>query len=281
MAADVMLRLGSEEGYPDAGAQGFTDPFPGITLTHPLYRRLVETRMVALADAAKIQDIGVPSWNDVVFGIRSVYAKTQALGALPRNLILGYSPSSKFGYGNILQSGAAAAGTDTDVTGKTITFSAANVNTMAGRVGVIAVATVDALLANGLIVGGLTAIGDPTVASTGILYARRTDPSNWIRITRQSATNLRVEKDVAAAVTTEADITIPSTEPVSGSAIFLRLEGTSLKVYMNGTKYATIALSAGAQGLAGTLIGFAASVAATILTGEFEAWTVAPPYQTK
>lgn len=280
MAVDVAFHIGQDEGFGDVGAYGFTDPFPGITLSHPLYRRLVETRMVALADAAKIQDIGVPTYNDVAYAVRSVYAKTGALGALPRNLIAAYSPGSKFGYANILLSGAAAATTDTDVTGKTITFPS-SVNTMAGRIGATGIATVDALLANGLIVGFITGIGDPTVASTGILYARRTDTNNWIRISRQAATNLRVEKDVATVITTEADITIPTGEPVTGSAIFLRLEGTSLKVYMNGTKYATVALSAGAQGLAGTLIGYDTGLPAVRIGGEFEAWTVAPPYFTK
>lgn len=280
MAVDIMFHLGQDEGFADAGAYGLSDPFPGVTLTHPMYRRLVETRMVALADAARIQDIGVPSWNDVIYGVRNVYAKTPALGVLPRNLIAAYSPSSKFGYANIGVSGAAAAVADTDVTGKTITFPS-SVNTAVGRIGATGVATVDALLANGLIVGFITGIGDPTVANSGLLYVRRTDTNNWIRISRQAATNLRVEKDVATVVTTEADVTIPTTEPVTGSAIFLRLEGTSLKVYMNGTKYATIALSAGAQGLAGTLIGYDTGLPANRLGAEFEAWTVAPPYFTK
>jgi hypothetical protein len=278
------LDLGTVEGYNDAGDVGFTDPFPTMDLTQQIYRNLVETRICALANAARIQDVGVPTWNDVLFGYRSVYAKARSLGTIAPHLLAAFSGSSLAGYANKNSYGAAAATTFTDVTGKTVT-SASAVTTPAGLIGNAAAAsTLTIPLAAGTLknycVGGLVPFGDPAVPNTNYIYAKRTDANNGIRVSRQSATNVRLERNVAGTPATEADITVPTTEQVSGSAIFLRLnQDDTYGVFMNGVRIGTGTLNAAAIALTGLLVG--ADITGLKVIGEFECWSLAPPYQSK
>lgn len=281
------LQLGTDEAYTDAGNVGFNDPFPLIALTHQQYRNLVETRMAAMANVPNIQAIGVPTWNDVVFQFRSVYAKAQSLGAAPPNLLAAYSPMAAFGYAQGNSTGVAGATTATDVTGKTVTLSNAAINTPAGLLGSTTAATtlsidLGAGNSNGICVGMLVGAGDPTIGNSPTLMARRTDANNWLRVWRQSATNVRFDKDVASATTTEADMTVPSTEPVTGSAIFLRLNAdNTYGVWYNGVRIGSGTVSAGGIALTGTLLAYDATGPQFHVNAEIEAWRVAAPYQTK
>lgn len=279
MAAPSTLRIGSDEGFSDAGVYGLTDPFPTMPLDSLYIRRLVETRKVAMADQVNCQAIGVPSWNDVAFAHRSVYAKIGALGALPRNLLFAYSPAAKLGYTQAM--GGATGTTDTDVTGKTITFPASAIMDSARLV--TTTGTFTAPLAAGSLDNQVWLFGAHGEEGVGLnyFYLRYTDANNWIRIHRQSTIVVRIEKNVASVVTTEADIAVPATEPSVGSVYALRINGAVGKVYVNGTLYATLALSAGAQALTGLLVGGAAAIVARGLVGEIEVWSTLPPYFTK
>jgi hypothetical protein len=272
------------EGYSDAGDVGFTDPFPSVDLSQQMFRNLVETRICALANAARIQDVGVPTWNDVLFGVRSVYARTRSLGTLPPTLLAAFSPMGQFGYANKNSLGVAAATTATDVTGKTVTMTSA-VNTALGLVGPSgASSTLTIPLAAGTLkgycVGGIVPVGDPAVPDTNYLYAKRTDANNGIRLSRQSATNVRLERNVSGTPSTEADITVPSTEMVAGAAMFLRLNtDDTYGVFLNGVRIGTGTLNAAAVSLTGLLVGV--DITGPGVAGEIEAWSLAPPYQTK
>lgn len=278
------LELGSVEGYTDSGDVGYTDPFPSIDLSQQSFRNLVETRLACMANAARIQDVGVPTWNDVLFGVRSVYARARGLGTIAPNLLAAFSPASLSGYANRNAYGAAAATSFTDVTGKTVTTASAT-PVPSGLVGnASAGSTLTIPLAAGTLknycVGGIVPFGDPAVPNTNYIYAKRTDANNSIRVSRQSATNVRLERNVAGTPVTEADMTVPNTEQVSGSAIFLRLnQDDTYGVWMNGVRIGTGTLNAAAIALTGLLVG--ADITGTKVIGEFEAWSLAPPYQSK
>lgn len=278
------LDLGTVEGYTDSGDVGFTDPFPSVDLSQQSFRNLVETRMCALANVARIQDVGVPTWNDVLFGIRSVYARARSLGTLPPNLLAAFSGSALAGYASKNTYGQAANTIFTDVTGKTVTTAAAT-PTPAGLIGnATAASTMTIPLAAGTLknycVGGLLPMGDPAVPNTNYIYAKRTDANNGIRVSRQSATNVRLERNVSGTPVTEADMAVPTTEQISGSAIFLRLNlDDTYGVFMNGVRIGTGTLNAAAIALTGLLVGM--DITGTKLIGEFECWSLAAPYQSK
>jgi hypothetical protein len=278
------LFLGTQEGYNDVGNVGYNDPFPSVYLVQQAYRNLVETRMAALANVPRIQDVGVPTWNDVVLGYRNVYG-SQALGNLPRNLLAAFSPSGQFGYGNRNTYGSASAANSTDVTGKTVTYGAA-VLTPVGLLGNATASSVVTIntgtgTTKGIVVVGITGPGDPA-DYTDYVYAMRTDVNNWIRVYRQSATNVRFESNVATTVATIADYTVATTEQNGGSAAAIRINtDNTYSVYYNGVRLGTGTLAVPVQGLTGTLVGMAADTPAADVVWEFEAWSTAPPYQTK
>jgi len=272
---DTVQQIGSELGFvenPVAG-QSLQDPFPNTNLMSMPYRRLAETRQAALSGKNAI----ALTWNDVLYAHRMVYTKVNQLGSrLPTNLLFAYSPGAKLAYTTAM--GGVTGTTDTDVTGKT--FTQAQGQIIDGVRIQVANGVSTAPLATGQTdnqVWLMLAHGEPAVAAASIMYARRTDANNWIRFFRQSATNVRIEKDVASATTTERDITIPTTEPISGSAYAIRINGTICQVFVNGTLYDQFTLSAGAQGLTGLQVGFDTTAAARAGMGELEVWSTAAP----
>lgn len=276
------LFLGTQEGYGDVGNVGYNDPFPSVYLAQQAYRNLVETRAAALANVSRIQDVGVPTWNDVILGVRNVYGNA-SLGSLPKNLLAAFSPAGQFGYANRNAYGSAAAANSTDVTGKTVTFASAVLTPIGllGNATASSVVTINAGVTKGIVVAGIMGPGDPT-DTTDYLYAMRTDANNWVRAYRQSTTNVRFESDVASTVATIADYTVASTEQNSGSALAIRINtDNTYAVYYNGVRLGTGTLAAPVQALTGTLIGTAADTPAADVVWEFEAWSTTPPYQTK
>lgn len=278
------LFLGTQEGYNDVGNVGYNEPFPSTFLAQQAYRNLVETRMSALANAARIQEVGTPTWNDVVLGVRHVYG-SQALGNLPRNLLAAFSPQGQFGYANRNTYGSAAAANSTDVTGKTVTYASA-VLTPAGLLGNATAASVVTIntgagTTKGIVVVAITGPGDPG-DYTDYVYAMRTDANNWVRAYRQSATNVRFESDVASTVATIADYPVATTEQNGGAATAIRINAdNTYAVYYNGVRLGTGTLAAPVQALTGTLVGVAADTPAADVVWEFEAWSTTPPYQSK
>jgi hypothetical protein len=279
---NTTLRLGNNEGYNDAGVIGLQDAFPTQPLDTTAIRRLTETRMCALANANKIQDVGVPSWNDVMFAHRRIYAATRSMGGVAPNLLVAYSPAANLGY-DVDGRGAIQGTTETDETGKTVTLPASSSWDGARTVSTAQIATVPlaAGTTDNLAWVQLCHIENSVTASIAtFMYARYTDANNWLRLSRQSATNVRLEKDVAAVVTTEADFVVSATEPFDGSAYALRINGTLASVYCNGLKLGTVTLSAGAQALVGLLTGQIVPVSRGAL-GELEVWSTNSPYYTK
>lgn len=272
---DAVLHIGTNEGFTGRpGLTGTDDPFTVLPVSDYRYKRLAETRAAALQGKTLPYQM---NWNDVVFAHRMVYDKATGLGPrLPTNLMFAYSPAAKLAYSQ--NYGRAQETTDTDVTGKTITTAAGQIIGQ-GRVQVangvstapLAAGTTDNL------VWIMLAQGEPAVAAAPIMYARRTDANNWIRFFRQSATNVRIEKDVATTITTERDVTVPATEPIVGSAYAIRINGATCSVYVNGTQYDSFTLSAGAQGLTGLQVGFDTTAAARAVMGELEVWSTLAP----
>ena len=272
--ADTVLRIGTDEGFVgNYGVPGSSDPTPTVSLGDYRIKRLIETRMAAMGGKTLPFTL---SWNDIVFAYRMIYTR-EATARLPSNLLFAYSPAAKLAYSNAY--GRAQETTDTDVTGKTFTLASGQLVDQGRQQAAAGVST--APLATGFtdnLVWIMLAHGEPAVAAHPILYARRTDASNWLRLTRQSATNVRLEKDVATTITTERDTTIPATEPLSGSAYALRINGTVAQIYVNGTKYDEFTLSAGAQGLTGLQIGFDVGAAGRAVMGELEVWSTLPTF---
>lgn len=272
---DAVLHIGTNEGFTGRpGLTGTDDPFQSLPVSEYRYKRLAETRAAALQGKTLPYQM---SWNDVVYAYRMVYDKATGMGSrLPTNLMFAYSPGAKLGYS--ANYGRAQETTDTDVTGKTITLAAGQVvgqTRMQAATGVstapLAAGTLDNL------VWLMLAHGEPAVAAAPIMYARRTDANNWIRFFRQSTTNVRIEKNVASTTTTERDVTVPSTEPIVGSAYAIRINGTICSVYVNGIQYDSFTLSAGAQGLTGLQVGFDMTAAGRAVMGELEVWSTNAP----
>lgn len=269
------LTLGTDEGYAEPGLPGATNPFPQVNLHAPQYQRLVQNRIAGLSNEASTA--AVPNINDVVMGHRSVYAPKRYMGygtGLPSRLLFAYDPAAAVGYTELSALPSAATGTVVDVTGKAIATPGNMVQLKGGGL-LAAVGLVTAPVArnNDLFAQWLTYASTDLAATTKYLV-RVTDTNNWIGIHRQSATNLRVERNVASVVATERDITIPASTPVNGNAIGIRLSGTSAAVYLNGTRVDSWTLNAAAQGLAGTLSGilFAAGGNLLSLVDCWEVW---------
>ena len=278
------LELGTDEGYSDSGDVGFTDPFPGMPLASQTVRNLVETRKACLANVPTIQAVGVPSWNDCIFGFRAVYAKARSMGTIAPNMLAAYSPSQAFGYASKNAGGTAAATTATDITGKTVTTASA-VNTDRGLLGNATAGSVLTIpLAAGTLknycVGMIVGSGDPSVPNSGSLFAKRTDANNYLRVFRQSATNVRFERNVAGTPVTEADMPVAASEQIMGSAIFLRLnQDDTYGVWYNGVRIGSGTLSAPGIALTGLLVGY--DLVAGKIGAEIEAWSLTAPYQSK
>lgn len=251
------LLIGTTEGHAGVGttaassAVGFQDPFPYDELLSYPVRRFCETFMAA-GQGQTLQF--KPSWNDCVNLYRTLFTRG-AMGSPPPNLIAGFSPGRLLGNLNPPAINLAQVSNFVDpVTGATINVANANVNRGSIDLAAVGSTTVVAQADNLMVVGLISQ--DPGLFTGPLVTIRRTDGSNYIRAFRQSATNLRVEKNVAGVATTEQDLTVPTAEPISGAAIGIRVNGTNMKVFLNGTMYGNFTMSAGAQSLTGTEAGF-------------------------
>lgn len=269
MPADSVLLEGTANGHAAAGLVGYQDPFPTEVLSSYSNRRYVETVMATLQG----QSLGFkPSWNDVVYAMRLFHAKG-TMGAVPAKLLAGYSPSRALGQLNPGQINLAQASNPVDVvTGATVTMANASVTRGGVDLAAAGIATVPALVDNVAVIALLSQ--DPGLYTGPLVHIRRTDANNWIRVSRQSATNIRVEKDVTTTITTELDTTIAATEPTSGGALGIRINGTRCRVFYDGGMIADFTLSAGAQGLAGTLAGVELADVARQKVDAFSVWNV-------
>lgn len=250
MPADGVLLVGSTDGHTASGLVGYQDPFPTEELNSYYNRRYIETVMATLQG----QSLGFrPSWNDIVYSYRMAHTKG-SVGAQPPKLIAGFNPARLLGQQNPAILNTTFAGSYVDpVTGVTITTGTSTNSKGSLDVSVAGVVTVPAQNDNLAVIALLSQ--DPALFTGPLLHIRRTDANNWIRVSRQSATNIRIEKDVATVVTTELDTTVAASEVITGAAIGIRINGTRCRLFLNGGMIADFTLSAGAQGLAGTLAG--------------------------
>lgn len=269
MPADGVLLVGTTDGHEASGLVGYQDPFPTEELNSYFNRRYIETVMATLQGG----NLGFrPSWNDVVYSYRMAHTKG-SMGAQPAKLLAGYSPVRALGQLNPAQINVAQATNPVDpVTGATVTMTNANVTRGGVDLAAAGVVTVPAQVDNVAIIALLSQ--DPGLFTGPLVHIRRTDANNWIRVSRQSATNIRVEKDVATVITTELDTTIAATESITGAAIGVRINGTRCRVFLNGGMIADFTLSAGAQGLAGTLAGVELADVARQKLEAFSVWNV-------
>lgn len=266
----TVLAIGNPQGVVSPGVPGATDAFPGQDFTTLAIRRLTENRMAGLSN--KTLDFK-PSWNDVLYSQRSVYDN-----AFPKAPQLFDALSAARLLGNLadvptqLAQGTAFTGSRG---GKTWTFSAnANANdggfipTANGQV-VVASVGVDNVFLNAL------GLSDPGLTAGNWMAVKYTDANNMLRVLRQSATNVRVERVVAGTPTTELDTTIvAATDPISSSALGIRINGTVCAVFINGRKIASFTLSAGAQALAGTSVAFQTTTAGRLNNDLMEIYQV-------
>lgn len=249
---DSTLVIGTNNGHVGTGLVGFQDAIPFEPQSY-IMRRYVETFLATMQGQA----LGYkPSWNDVLNTYRMLHTR-DGMGALPANMIAGYSPAGALARTNPQSGTNSYTATKTDnVSGAVLTASSGiRVHKSLGMPSATGVNTVVAQNDNLAIVASV--IGD-NVSSQYVgplVHIRRTDANNWIRVSRQAAGNVRVEKDIASAVTTEADLPVDTTEPLSGAAIGVRINGTRMRVFYNGVMLGDFTMSAGAQGLAGTLAG--------------------------
>lgn len=267
---DSTLLLGTNNGHAGTGLPGFQDAMP-FEPNNYIMRRYVETFMATMQGQALGSK---PSWNDVLNTYRMLHTR-DGMGPVPPNMIAG------LGSGGIMPRANPQTGTGNFAAGKIDPVSGALV-TSAGiqhHKGVtdqtaVGIATVVAQNDNVAIVASV--LGDQSSSQyTGpLVYTRRTDASNWIRASRQAAGVLRIEKNIATVITTEVDLTVDVNEPVSGSSIGLRINGTRMRVVYNGVMVGDFTLSAGAQGLAGTLAGVEIADTSRQAIDAFTVWRV-------
>jgi hypothetical protein len=278
---NAVMQIGTDElyvGKPDVN--GFNDPFPTIPVLSRPIRNLVETRLAAMQGKTLPHPL---TWNDVVFAYRSVYGRFgNELGnyadfakKVP-GLLFAYSPAAQLRYSNA--QGAVQGTTDTDVTGKTITFPASQVLDATRAQAATGASTVS--LGAGVtdnLVWVVLHHAEPTAGQSPVLSLRRTAATDFLSFVRTNATTVTVTRTVASSPTTERTITIPNTEPLGNSAYAMRINGTVASFYVNGTQYDSWTLNAAAQSLSGVNVGFDIGAAGRSALGEFEVWTTNLP----
>ena len=270
-----ILTYGADEGYSEPGVPGATNPFPHQNLHADVYSRLAKNRIAGLSN--KTCDFE-PSHNDVLYSHRATYTRRFNRDAINPKILGAYDPGLALGYSaaGLSATPRAASGTVLDATGKLFTTPGNLVATKGGAVSSAVGLVLLPVVKNNEVFAQWLTVGDTDLAAGTKYLVRATDVNNWIGIHRQSATNLRVERDVATVVTTERDITVPATTPATGNALGVRLSGTSASVFLNGTKVDEWTLNAAAQGLAGTQAGLllAASGNVNSLLDCFEVWSL-------
>jgi hypothetical protein len=272
----MTMMLGTDEGFVEPGTPGFSNPFPYENLHAITYRRLAKNRQAGLSNKTVDWE---PSQNDIVASHRAVYTTRSGHTRHPR-LLAAFNPGAgqALGGAETPVSPRAASASLTDVTGKTLTHAGGSL-TRSGPLGLSSASSlyIIPVQANEIFVQWLT-MGDTDLANLSKYITRTTDTGNLIQITRQAATNLRVERVVATVAATERDITVPATTPVTGNALGIRLSGTGAAVFLNGTKLDEWTLNAAAQGLTGTNIGMLYTSGNHLFAflSYFEAWSLAP-----
>jgi len=277
---NAVMQIGTDElyvGKPDAN--GFNDPFPTMVLMQSSVRNLVETR----AAACQGRGLAHPyTWNDVMYGYRSVYGRNgnelgnfNDLAKKVPGLLAAYSPAASLRYTN--GQGGVQGTTDTDSTGRTVTGPSGQVLDsvrMQAAAGLTTVTLPTGTFDN--LVWVVLHHAEPTVGQSPIFSFRRTASTDFMSFVRTNATTVTVTRTVASAPTTERTITIPSTEPLGNSAYGIRINGPLCSFYVNGTQYDSWTLNAAAQALNGLNVGFDVSAAARGALGEFEVWNTNP-----
>lgn len=277
---NAVMQIGTDEYYMDKpDANGYNDPFPTLSLQSSSIRNLVETR----AAACQGKSLQHPfTWNDVIYGYRSVYGRNgNALGNFADlakrvpNLLAAYSPSASLRYTN--GQGGVQGTTDTDSTGRTVTSPSSQVIDtvrMQAATGVTSVTLPTGTTDN--LVWVVLHHAEPTAGQSPVFSFRRTAATDFLSFVRTNATTVTVTRTVASAPTTERTITIPNTEPLGNSAYAMRINGTIGSFYVNGTQYDSWTLNAAAQALAGLNVGFDIAAAGRAALGEFEVWNTNP-----
>lgn len=259
-----VLAIGNDQNFTRPSDVGNNDPFPGFDHTRNAVRRLAENRIAGVAN--KTIDFE-PTWNDVLFAHRAVF---DSEFTKPSKLFAALDPSRYIGLSQELSAAQGTAFVDARA-GVTWTFSAnangvaeAFVPTANGQV-VVASAGADNIFAQTL------AVQDPGLTAGNWIAINYTDANNHLRVYRQSATNVRVERVVSGTPTTELDTTVvAATDPVAGSALGIRRTGTACSVFLNGRRIANFTLSATAQGFAGTGVAFQTVTGGRTLNGPME-----------
>lgn len=246
------LALGNPQGVVQPGATGAQNVFTGADFSTLSIRRLTKNRMAGLRGTTLDFD---PSWNDILYSHRCTYDN-----AFPKynRLYAALESARQLGAAVDVPNSLAQGTAFVDPrTGVTWTFSAnANGNvggfkaSAAGQL-VVASAGVDNVYVQA------QQLTDPGLTVGGWVAVKYASSTEMLRVFRQSATNVRVERVVAGTPTTELDITVvAATDPVSGSALGIRVAGATCTVYLNGRRIASFALSATAQAFAGTGVAF-------------------------
>ncbi len=279
----AVQQIGTDEFYMGkATSDGFADPFPTVPLTSVSIRNLVETRMAALSGRSLAW---APTWNDVVYGYRSVYGRNaNELGVFADlakrvpNLVAAYSPAASLRYTN--GAGSVQGTSDTDSTGKTLTLATgqiidgARVQAATG----LSTVTLPAGTTDNL-VWLFLAHTEPTAGQGPIMSMKRTASTDFLSLVRTNATTVTITRTVASSGTTERTVTVPATEAIGGAAYAIRQNGTVGQFYLNGTKYDEWTLNAAVVSMTGINVGFDITAAGRTLMGEFEVWsTLAPSY---
>jgi hypothetical protein len=277
---NAVMQIGTDEMYlgkPDAA--GFNDPFPTIPLQSTALRNLVETR------AAALQGKSLPhpyTWNDVVYGYRSVYGRhgnefgnyADRARKVP-GLLAAYSPAAMLRYTN--GAGGVQGTTDTDAVGNTVTFPNSQILDSVRMQAATGVSTVT--LPAGTIDNLVWVVlhhAEPTAGQSPVFSFRRTAATDFLSFVRTNATTVTVTRTVASTPTTERTITIPNTEPLGNSAYAMRINGAVASFYVNGIQYDSWTLNAASQAFTGINVGFDVAAAARGALGEFEVWNTNP-----
>lgn len=260
-------QLGNRQGFTRPGTPGATNPFPYQDLSTQSMRRLAHTRRALLSN--KTLDYA-PTDNDNLYDHRNTYdneftKNPRLYAALSGNRLLGMSAD--------VPTQVAQGTTFVDRAGVTWTFSP-NTNVLEGSIVPTAGGQVTVPAAGADNIGALALFtADPGLTAQNWIAINYVDANNMIRVFRQSATNIRVERVVASTPTTELDTTIvAATDPIGVSALGIRRNGTICAVFLNGRKIASFTLSGAAQAIVGALAAFQASSGGRQANGHMEVY---------
>lgn len=252
----MVMQMGNPQGYVRPGTPGSTNSFPYLDISTAAMRRLAHTRRALLSN--KTLDYA-PSDNDNLFNHRSVYDSE-----FPKNPVLFGALNANQLLGRVADIGTQGAqGTAfVDSKGVTWTFSA-----NANNVGGVFVPTANGqVVVNSVAADNMAALAlqhsDPGNTALNWIAINYNTTAEMLRVFRQSATNVRVERVVASTPATEADITVvAATDPVGTSALGIRRNGTTCTVFLNGRKIASFTLNAASQAFTGTGVAFQTTTA--------------------